>query len=46
MQQLMKIVADQNIPQVKHAFSTLGHVELLSGREITRNHLNNCQCYW
>jgi erythronate-4-phosphate dehydrogenase len=44
MQQLMKIVADQNIPQVKHAFSTLGHVELLPGREITRDHLNDCQC--
>ena len=40
----MKIIADQNIPQVKPAFSALGDVELLPGREITRNHLLDCQC--
>jgi erythronate-4-phosphate dehydrogenase len=40
----MIIVADQNIPQIKSAFSTLGHVELLQGREITRGHLRDCQC--
>ncbi|MFT4608359.1 MAG: erythronate-4-phosphate dehydrogenase [Urechidicola sp.] len=41
---MMKIVADQNIPQVKSAFNALGHVELLPGREITRGHLQDCQC--
>jgi erythronate-4-phosphate dehydrogenase len=40
----MKIVADQNIPQVKSAFSSLGNVELIPGREITRTHLLDCQC--
>jgi len=30
----MKIVADENIPYVKEAFGTFGHVEVLSGREI------------
>lgn len=40
----MKIIADQNIPKVKPAFSTLGDVELLPGREITRDHLHDCQC--
>lgn len=44
VQEPMKIVADQNIPQVKSAFSALGHVELLPGREITRDHLHDCQC--
>ncbi len=40
----MKIVADQNIPQIKPAFSTLGNIELLPGREITRDRLSDCQC--
>ena len=40
----MKIIADQNIPQVKAAFSALGDVELLPGREITRDQLSDCQC--
>ena len=40
----MKIVADQNIPQVKSAFSDLADVELLPSREITRGHLSDCQC--
>ena len=40
----MKILADQNIPQVKPAFNSLGDVELLPGREITRDHLHDCQC--
>ncbi|MCZ6798803.1 MAG: 4-phosphoerythronate dehydrogenase [Gammaproteobacteria bacterium] len=40
----MKIVADQNIPQVYEAFSDLGEVELLPGRSIERKHLLDCQC--
>ena len=40
----MKIVADENIPQVYEAFSDLGEVELLPGREIARVHLLDCQC--
>ncbi len=40
----MKIVADENIPQVYEAFSDLGEVELLPGREIARKHLLDCQC--
>ena len=40
----MKIVADENIPQVYEAFSDLGEVELLPGREIAHKHLHNCQC--
>jgi len=40
----VKIVADQNIPQVYEAFSDLGEVELLPGRSIERKHLLDCQC--
>lgn len=40
----MIIVADQNIPRVADAFSTLGEVRLMPGREIRREHLNDCQC--
>jgi erythronate-4-phosphate dehydrogenase len=40
----LKIVADENIPQVAEAFSDLGEVELLPGREIERGHLLDCQC--
>ena len=40
----MKIIADQNIPQVESAFNSLGNVEMIPGREITRNHLLDCQC--
>ena len=40
----MKIVADENIPRVVEAFSDLGKVELLPGREIERRHLLDCQC--
>ena len=40
----MKIVADANIPQVAEAFSDLGNVELIPGREIQRKHLVDCQC--
>ena len=40
----MKIVADQNIPEVAEAFSNLGHVRLLPGREINRGHLLDCRC--
>ena len=40
----MKIVADENIPQVAEAFSDLGEVELLPGRKIERRHLLECQC--
>ena len=40
----MKIVADANIPQVAEAFSDLGSVELIPGREIEQKHLIDCQC--
>ena len=40
----MKIIADENIPQVAEAFSDLGVVELLPGRDIERRHLLDCQC--
>ena len=40
----MKIVADENIPRVYEAFSDLGEVELLPGREIAGKHLLDCQC--
>jgi erythronate-4-phosphate dehydrogenase len=40
----LKIVADENIPQVAEAFSDLGEVELLPGRKIERRHLLECQC--
>ena len=40
----MKIVADENIPQVYEAFSDLGEVGLLPGREIAQKHLFDCQC--
>ena len=40
----MKIVADENIPQVYEAFSDLGELELLPGREIAHKHLLDCQC--
>ena len=40
----MKIVADENIPRVVEAFSDLGKVALLPGREIERRHLLDCQC--
>ena len=40
----MKIVADENIPQVFEAFGDLGEVELLPGRSIEPKHLLDCQC--
>jgi len=40
----LKIVADENIPQVREAFSDLGEVELLPGRQIEQKHLPDCQC--
>jgi erythronate-4-phosphate dehydrogenase len=40
----VKILADQNIPQVAEAFRDLGEVELMPGREITRANLRNCRC--
>jgi erythronate-4-phosphate dehydrogenase len=40
----VKIVADENIPQVQQAFEDLGEVVLLPGRQIEREHLLNCQC--
>lgn len=40
----MKILADQNIPQVAAAFGDLGEVELMPGREIRRAHLKDCRC--
>lgn len=40
----MKILADQNIPCVADAFSGLGEVELMPGREIRPQHLRDCKC--
>jgi len=40
----VKIVADENIPQVHEAFSDLGEVELLPGRQIEKKRLLDCQC--
>jgi len=40
----VKILADQNIPQVAAAFRDLGQVELMPGREIKRAHLQDCRC--
>jgi erythronate-4-phosphate dehydrogenase len=40
----VKILADQNIPQVAEAFGDLGEVELIPGREIGPRHLTDCQC--
>ncbi len=40
----MKILADQDIPQITEAFRDLGEVELMPGREIRPCHLTDCQC--
>ncbi|MCP3689982.1 MAG: 4-phosphoerythronate dehydrogenase, partial [Gammaproteobacteria bacterium] len=40
----MKIVADENIPQVADAFKELGEVRLIPGRQITPQQLAGCQC--
>jgi erythronate-4-phosphate dehydrogenase len=40
----VKILADQNIPQVAEAFRDLGEVELMPGREIRPRHLTACRC--
>ena len=40
----MKILADQNIPCVAEAFQDLGEVVLMPGRDITAQHLRDCQC--
>jgi erythronate-4-phosphate dehydrogenase len=40
----VKIVADQNIPQVAQAFAELGEVTLMPGRDIGPRDLRDCQC--
>ena len=40
----MKILADQNIPSIADAFADLGEVVLMPGRDITAQHLRDCQC--
>ena len=40
----MKIVADENIPQVAEAFDSLGQAELLPGKAIKQQDLRDCQC--
>ena len=40
----MKILADQNIPQVAEAFRDLGDVVLMPGREIGPRQLQDCRC--
>lgn len=40
----MKIVADANIPYVKDCFSSIGDIEVVSGREITPAVLRQADC--
>jgi erythronate-4-phosphate dehydrogenase len=40
----VKILADQNIPCVADAFKDLGEVIVMPGREISAQHLRDCQC--
>jgi erythronate-4-phosphate dehydrogenase len=40
----VKILADQNIPSIADAFCDLGEVVLMPGRDITAEHLRDCQC--
>jgi len=40
----VRILADQNIPCVADAFADLGEVQLMPGRDIRREHLQDCQC--
>ena len=40
----MKIVADANIAEVGNAFRDLGDVHLVHGRDISPEHLADCQC--
>jgi erythronate-4-phosphate dehydrogenase len=40
----VRILADQNIPCVADAFGDLGEVVLMPGRDITAEHLRDCQC--
>ena len=39
----LKILADSNIPQVEEAFCEIANIRLIPGREITREHLIDCQ---
>ena len=40
----MKIIADENIPFVKQAFSTFGEVKTLPGRAMQKSDLLECEC--
>jgi erythronate-4-phosphate dehydrogenase len=40
----VKIRADQNIPCVEEAFADLGEVIVMPGRDISAQHLHDCQC--
>ena len=40
----MKIVADENIPFIKECFSSIGDVEMFSGRQITPNVVADADC--
>jgi erythronate-4-phosphate dehydrogenase len=40
----VRILADQNIPCVADAFHDLGDVIVMPGREISAQHLRDCQC--
>ena len=40
----MKVVADANIAEAANAFSELGDLELVPGRDISPAHLADCQC--
>jgi erythronate-4-phosphate dehydrogenase len=40
---MMKIVADENVPRVREAFSPLGEIRLMPGRAITREALQDAE---
>jgi len=41
---IVKIIADRNIPFVKECFSSIGEVEVVSGRQITPKIIANADC--
>jgi erythronate-4-phosphate dehydrogenase len=41
----LRILADENIPFAREAFSTLGDVEMISGRSATREMLRDCDVF-
>jgi len=41
---IVKIIADVNIPFVKECFSSIGEVEVFTGRQITRDIIGDADC--